>query len=782
MKNIITLLIIFIFATNAVAQQSYNPEGSADQEQKLRQRSSRAKTDANVSGHTVDRATDEHLGFITIAFKGTTIGTATDATGHYFLKNLPEGEYSVVASAVGYKPIERKIKLVSGKTVELNFEMEEDAIMLNNVVVTANRGEASRREASSIVNVISTKLFENTNSVCLAQGLNFQPGLRVENNCQNCGFQQVRINGLEGPYTQILIDSRPIFSALAGVYGIEQIPANMIDRVEVMRGGGSALFGSNAIAGTINIITKEPLNNSLTISNNSMLIGGKSSDITNNLNASLVSDDHKAGVSIYASARERDYFDANGDGFSEIGLINARSIGLRSYYKLNTQSKLTLEYHTLGEFRRGGNLFDLPPHETDITEQTDHNIHSGGLKYDFISLDSKHRLSAYVSAQDIRRQSYYGAGQDLNAYGNTTDLSFVTGAQHIYSMDKLLFMPADLTSGIEYSFNHMLDKMLGYNRKIDQKVNIMSAFIQNEWKNKKASLLLGVRADKHNLIDEVIISPRISGRYDLQDWVSLRAGFATGFRAPQAFDEDLHLTAVGGGVSIIRIAEDLETERSKSFNVSADFYKTFGKVQTNFLIEGFYTRLDNVFLLEEVGHDENDNIELERRNGAGAVVKGINMEARVVPATNLQLQAGATLQQSRYTEPEAWSSNEDLEPQTIMFRSPDKYAYLTATYNPVKQLSVSLSGTYTGSMLVQHFAGYVEEDREVWTPQFVDVNMKLAYDINLNGKTKLQLNGGVQNIFNSYQTDFDEGADRDAGYMYGPSLPRSYFVGLKFSI
>ena len=105
---------------------------------------------------------------------------------------------------------------------------------------------------------MSAKLFETVNSTDLAKSLNFQSGLRVENNCQNCGFQQVRINGLDGPYTQILIDSRPIFSALSGVYGLEQIPANMIERVEVMRGGGSALFGSSAIAGTINIITKEP--------------------------------------------------------------------------------------------------------------------------------------------------------------------------------------------------------------------------------------------------------------------------------------------------------------------------------------------------------------------------------------------------------------------------------------------------------------------------------------------------------------------------------------------
>ena len=106
----------------------------------------------------------------------------------------------------------------------------------------------------------------------------------------------MRINGLEGPYTQILVDSRPIFSALTGVYGLEQIPANMIERVEIMRGGGSALFGSSAIAGTINIITKEPLRNSAQIAHSLTMIGGSRPDNNTTLNASLVTDDHKAVI------------------------------------------------------------------------------------------------------------------------------------------------------------------------------------------------------------------------------------------------------------------------------------------------------------------------------------------------------------------------------------------------------------------------------------------------------------------------------------------------------
>jgi outer membrane receptor for ferrienterochelin and colicins len=190
---------------------------------------SQNKTDANINGHIINKNNKEHIPYINVSIKGTTIGTTTDATGHYFLKNLPTGDLTIVASGLGYKTSEQPITMVAGKTIEVNFEIEEDQILLDGVVVSANRNETNRKEAPSIVNIISPKIFENTNSVCLAQGLNFQPGLRVETNCQNCGFQQVRINGLDGPYSQILIDSRPIFSSLAGVYGIEQFPGNMIE-------------------------------------------------------------------------------------------------------------------------------------------------------------------------------------------------------------------------------------------------------------------------------------------------------------------------------------------------------------------------------------------------------------------------------------------------------------------------------------------------------------------------------------------------------------------------
>lgn len=439
-------------------------------------------SDTNVVGHVLDKRTGEHLPFINIYLQGTTIGTMTDATGHYYLKNLPEGTFTIVMKSVGYKTLEKKVTLKKGKTVEVNFDAEEDVIALDGVVVSANRNETTRRLAPSLVNVLDERVFDITHSTSLADGLNFQPGVRVENNCQNCGFQQVRINGLEGPYTQILVDSRPIFSALTGVYGIEQIPANMIERVEIMRGGGSALFGSSAIAGTVNIITKEPLRNSAQFGHSLTMIGGSRPDNNTTMNASLVTDDHKAGIYIFGQNRQRSSYDHDGDGYSELGKLEAKTIGLRSYLKTSNYSKITLEYHNITEFRRGGNLLHLQPHETNITEQTDHNINGGGLKFDIFTPDYKHRINIYTSAQHTKRKSYYGADFNENAYGNTTDMTFVGGTQYSYQFDNCLFMPAEFTGGAEFTYDDLQDQMLGYGRTIDQTVRIGSFFLQNEWK------------------------------------------------------------------------------------------------------------------------------------------------------------------------------------------------------------------------------------------------------------------------------------------------------------
>lgn len=727
-------------------------------------------------------ADGQAVAYATVSIKGTFKGTVSDHAGNFQLGQLDEGYYTLHIQSVGFKPKEIGLLVQHEQNLTVDVELETDQIGLNEIVVTANRQETNRQEAPVIVNVIGSGLFDANSAVCMADGLNYQPGLRVENNCQNCGFQQVRINGLEGPYSQILIDSRPIFSALSGVYGIEQIPVAMIDRVEVVRGGGSALYGSNAIAGTINIITREPLKNGFDAAIQRSLIGNKTSDQNISLSGTLVSNDHKAGAGIFAIKRDRGQFDANSDGFSELGLIDGMALGARTYYRTSLRSKLTATYHFVDEFRRGGNKFDQVPHETDITEQTDHKIHGGEVVFDYFGKNQLNKLSMYMAAQYINRDSYYGAGQDENAYGHTTDLSFVTGTQFTTNTKSNFIGSPVLTTGAEYQTNSMHDKMPGYQRDLNQDIYIAGLYMQAEWKFKQTTLLLGARTDKHNLIKKAIISPRVNLLHSLTPDLQWRASFSTGFRAPQAFDEDLHIIAVNGGVMLIELDPNLRPEYSKSISSSFDYYYKIGLLEGNLMAEGFYTLLDDVFVLETLETDENGNMRVERRNGKGAVVRGINVENRTAISKSLQVQLGMTFQQSRYQEIEFWSENPDTEGLKALPKSPDVYGYLSLNYYPAKKLSTYLTATYTGSMKVLHFEGYIDQDRIETTPSFLDLNLKVAYELLRTGRYGLQLEAGVQNILNSYQKDFDQGMFRDAGYMYGPMKPRTYVVALKAGI
>lgn len=742
-------------------------------------------SDANISGHVIDSETGEHIPGCVVKIIGSNLMTMTDASGHYVFRDLNPGEYTLEVSFIGYASQRKSTHVKSDQTVELNFEISTDAFMLDQVVVTSSKTETRRRESPSLVNVVSGKTFMNVGACSLADGLDFQPGVRVENDCQNCGFTQVRINGLDGHYSQILMNSRPVFSALTGVYGLEQIPANMIDRVEVMRGGGSALFGSSAVGGTINIITKDPLTNSAQLSHTLTSIGPSGAmDNNTTINASVVTDNNKAGIFIYGQSRYRDGYDHNDDGFTEVAQLKTQTLGARTFLRTTDNSKLTLEYHNTHEYRRGGDNLDEPAHLAMIAEQVDHNIHAGEATFDLWFRDRRDHLSIFAATQDTKRQSCYGSDMDPNAYGSTSDIVITAGSQWTHPMDHFLFMPAELVAGVEYSFNRLHDVTIGYGHDILQKVNIYSGYLQNEWKNEKWGFLMGARVDKHSMIHNPIVSPRLNLRFNPSQNFNFRASYSTGFRSPQAYDEDFHVAIVGGERVVTVLAPGLKQESSQSVSLSADMYQRFGNVQTNLLVEGFFTDLRDVFALRQLeGPDENGNAVLERYNGSGARVMGINLEAKAFFSSHFDVQGGVTMQRSRYKKPEAWSDDPNVPAEKKMFRTPDIYGYFTANWEIIHSLRASFTGTVTGPMLVQHLAGSgTDIDLAVKTQSFFDASLKLTYTFRVFNRMNLDVSGGVSNIFNSYQKDFDLGPRRDSGYIYGPTLPRCVNVGVSLGI
>ena len=596
-------------------------------------------TDANLLGHVINSKTGEHVAYVSVFLKGTTIGAATDETGHFHIANCPEGTFTVVVRGIGFKQTEREATFERNKTIELDFQLEPDAIALGQVVVTATQHATSRMETPVVVDVIGSEQLEAASAVNLAEGLRLQTGVCVANTCQNCGANEVRMNGLGGAYSQILIDSRPVNNALASLYLLEQLPTAMIDQIEVMRGGGSALYGSNAIGGVINVITKEPLRNSASVENLTRLVGGQSVDWSNSFNASVVSDSRKAGLFVYGNNRQRNPYDHDGDGYSEVGLLKAHMVGMRGYLRTSDFSKLNIEYHNIGDYRRGGDRFDLPVNQAHVAEGGEHDIHCGSLKWDWFSRNGESHASLFASTQYVDRESYNGEREDDepfgNSYGYTTDLTTNEGMQYSRHFKQLLFMPAELTAGLEHTYDRLQDRLLTDTATLDQRTSMLSAYLQNEWKDSLWNILVGLRVDHWSSFQLSIfnsqltnVSPRLNLRYAPSEHLVFRTGYSSGFRAPQVYDEDLHVGAAGGELYKITNASDLRQERSHSLNASADICFHVGDLEGDLLVEGFYTRINDAFVNELVFDDTVSGYRhYERRNSDGAEVYGLNMKS-----------------------------------------------------------------------------------------------------------------------------------------------------------
>lgn len=761
------------------------------------------------------KSQDGPVPFAQVALPDLGKGATTDENGTFRIEKLPSGEHSLLVSMLGFGTHQQMLSLQSGEVTEIEIQLEPDLLQLEEFVVTGSRSPIKMHNTPVIVSRIGTRTFESTQSLSLSEGLSFSPGLRMETNCQNCGFSQLRMNGLEGPYSQILINGRPVFSALAGVYGLDMFPASMIDRVEVVRGAGSVMYGGNAIAGTVNIITRDPVENTFEVGLNQGFINGETPDRTISASGSVVSDDFKKGISFYGFHRDRQPWDANGDGFSEITLMENTTFGFDAFWKPSDRSKLRLNAYSMNEFRRGGNDFHLQPHQSDLTEQLKHRILGAQLSYELESNNQKHRYAAYGSVQTVQRDSYYGAGGRvlalgdsltesdvlaLNSYGESEDISLVGGLQYTHIFNSTLL----LTAGSEYQFNTVRDAMPGYGRTIDQQVGTLGSYAQLEWSPiQRLTVLLGGRFDHVNidgqydlLLESIPVNrqlnvavPRISVMAELHKNLKLRAGFAQGYRAPQAFDEDLHAETVGGAARFVRLDPNLEVERSNSFTASLNYSQTSGDTQVNLVAEGFYTELNNPYILSGQQELPSGISVITRRNGDAASVQGVNLEANVAFTSKLIFQSGATLQTARYRgDEEIWAPEDDgdlREPTTTkrMLRTPDIYGYYTINWSPVEAFTASYSGVITGPMDVAHV---IEPETEYTvikrTPAFLEQNIKLSYTLKVDEKFQFQIFGGIQNFLNSYQDDFDTGMNRDGNYIYGPSRPRTVFFGLKVGL
>ena len=733
------------------------------------------------TGTIRDIATTEPLPFATIYNLDTENGVVADQDGSFNLSDPGQ----VVTAYTGYKSDTFYIS-----EFFTDIGMEPQSMIMDAVVVSATKTFKRQTRTPVIVNIIGKETLDQVQACNLSDGLRFQPGLRVETDCQTCNYTQLRMNGLGGGYSQILINGRPIFSPLTGLYGMEQLPANMIDRIEVVRGGGSVLYGSGAIGGTVNVITRVPEENGFELGYTHSLIGSRTP--TNLLagNATIVNANHTAGATLFVNKQNRRAYDHNGDNFSELPALKNQAIGTNLFYLPNSSQKLEVSFSTLQEYRYGGEMVNLPPHLAAQSEERTHRVLLGNADYQVNFNRDNSSFISYLAGQQTLRQHYTGIQPDDPValqihledppYGSSETTTFQGGMQLNHRIIGLAGISHVFTLGAEYVQDDVQDEIGAYSYLIDQFTHNLGMFTQTDWLiTPSINVLAGVRLDYHNLVKKPVASPRISLLYRLRNTTQFRFTYGTGFRAPQAFDSDLHIAFAGGGVSRISLDPNLVQERSQSVSGSVNLDHAEEHWVAGLTAEGFYTRLSNAFYLEPAGEDQFGQ-RFVKRNGSGSRVQGFNLELRANYDQIVQVEAGFTLQTSRYDS--AVNYAEELDSRREFLRTPNRYGYALLTLLPKGSWTSSLNLVYTGRMTLVHLSGSPEQSTNefIQTDSFFDLNLKTGYTFSLPSTGhNLELFAGIRNMTNAYQNDFDTGKNRDSNYVYGPGLPRTIYMGIK---
>ena len=728
--------------------------------------------------------------FANVYLVGTSYGTTTDINGNYTLSGIPKGTYDLEISSVGYLKSSQSISIKKNQNLNLDFELIPAFEQLNEVVVTGTKTFKRRTNSPVMVNVVNSQTLDDVQACNLSEGLKFQPGLRVETDCQTCNYTQLRMNGLAGGYSQILINGRPIFSPLTGLYGMEQLPVNMIDKIEVIRGGGSSLYGSSAIGGTVNVITKIPKKNAYELNYFYQNINGQSSDQNLSGNATIVNDNKKSGISFFINHRDREIYDHNDDNFSEIPKIQNTSFGTNFFVLPKKNQKLEISLSNINEFRYGGEMVDKPAYLTLQSEERTHNVWLGSADYQINFNNENTSLITYAAWQNTKRKHYTGIFPDdslsiqnhlLNApYGTSNTTTLQGGLQVNHRISNFIGGSNVFTFGAEYVVDDVFDNIEAYQYKIDQVTKDLGIFVQSDWEIfRSLNLLSGVRIDKHNLLDKILVSPRASLLYKIKNTTQFRLGYGTGFRAPQAFDTDLHIAFAGGGISRVQLSPDLEQENSQSINASVNYDKPTENFILGYTLEAFHTKLKNAFFQAPIGEDNFGEV-FEKRNGSDATVQGFTLELRGNYKQKIQLESGFTIQSSRFED--AVEYIEEVKSIKDFLRTPNQYGFAMLSFMPNKKFNANLNYVYTGPMKLAHFGGAPNQlsDELIISKSFNEFSVKAGYTFPSKIlSSSLELYGGVKNIFNAYQDDFDIGKNRDSNYVYGPGLPRVFFIGMK---
>ncbi|HDQ44131.1 MAG TPA: TonB-dependent receptor [bacterium] len=737
---------------------------------------------AVIEGRVLDAGTKRPLPSVNVVIVHSNVGAATDQNGYYRISNVPPGTVRLEATMIGYQRAHRVVSTEPGELLTADFVLESTVLEMGAVVVTGTATPHLTEDTPVRTEVIPRRLIERKQAINLADALEFHTGVQVENTCQNCNASQVRILGMDGKYSQILIDGDPVMGSLTGVYGLEQLPEEMVDQIEIVKGGGSSLYGGGAIAGVINVITRRPLVNQVRIKFTGQSMGGEFDQHVGAV-AERVNRTGSSGAYVFGSFRKRNPYDRNKDGFSELAALNNGSMGFKWYYKPLENGELLTSFHRIHEDRRGGSQFDLPVHDAEIAEWTEHRRSGGSIRWSQRP-GTRFDYRAFYSFSLENRKSYYGgrAGDSpeerleaLSYYGRTENPLQIGGVQANYQLRGHL-----LTAGAQYTRDRVRDETAAETvYHLNKTYTNTGFFLQDNLhfgSRNEIEFVLGGRIDSHSELTRWIFSPRMNAKWNPAEGFTLRASATTGFKPPQTYDEDLHLCGLEGDQRIIRNAADLREERSHTLSAGLEYLGTLNKIPVMASVTVFKTRIRDSFTERFVSR-EGGTERWERVNSDGAGVKGVEWDWGVRPLPAVEIRSGFTWIQGRFDSP-----HEDFHTRHFL-RMPDLTGNIRCTVTASDRLEVFLAGGYLGEADVPRQVIVKEQDdpelRLERGARFFQCDAGVIFRLPIDNGLNARISAGVRNLTDAYQKDLDWGPERDPAYVYGPTRPRTFYFGLE---
>lgn len=678
----------------------------------------------------------------------------------------------------------------------------EPIVELDPMVVTGTRTERLVSEAPVKTELVLASDLQDFNVTSFRDALKLIPTARFENDCQNCGLNQIQLMGLSTDYTAILFDGAPLYSGLAKVYGADLFPAIFIDRIEVVKGGSSVLYGPEAMAGVVNLITAEPVRSGVRTSAGYESILGDAGEWEASMRGDYVDPNGRYSLTAYGFWQDREGLDLTTDGFTEIPEFENRVVGLQGWWHPIDGATLKANYQFMDQAHRGGDRLDLPEEKARVAESLAHDIHMAQVSWtQRVSPSFDYSLSA--SYLFIQRESFYGARGDneQRAYeeggfsGDVTE-SFIANNQaaidavarrvwgltenHVYYLDSQFnhyWGQHTVSYGLQYRFEDLTDGSLydaANTPTTEDDFSNLGVFLQDQWAiTEKLELVPGIRVDDHDNVEDTIFSPRLAARYFASDEWKIRASWSTGFNAPGAFNEDKHIGVNNGGAIFLVNEPGLQEERSQTFSFGGEFTPKALEQQLILHSQIHYTQLQDSFEIDDSGDISGDPNLWLRINGPDATIWVWENNLNWQLSDHLRLDTGLSYIHARLDE----SVDRVTGLTTDEFpERPEWTGHLGLSYENHDWLDAHALLTYTGEMLA------IGEDADIWrrTDPFyvVDVGISKEFDGWL-GADHFTVSLGVENLFDERQKDLqNNGEERDPTYIYGPAQPRTFYLRL----